>query len=271
MDYQKTGTLIAARRGELGLTQKELAKQLNISDRTISKWERGAGFPDISLLEPLADALDLTLSELFHGERTPEPELKPEVERTARETVRNLKPEFSKVLHRLRRWRRLLVCAVVVLLFLLLQPDKYYVFFTEDITPAKAVQTCPFILITTQEYDLIHQICTNPDIAPFLSEGTLLELDSAVTDRYHSLAQINGQPAEIFTISIIGESFMVDCWAENTRYMLSVVPNENLVRKTTAEYKYSFSNPRYCLENENNISFTKMDSKLDLLAPFLSP
>lgn len=275
MDYQKTGALIAAQRGELGLTQKELAKQLNISDRTISKWERGAGFPDISLLEPLADALGLTLSELFHGERTPEPELKPEVERTARETVRNLKPEFSKVLHRLRRWRRLLICAVVVLLFLLLQPDRYYVYFTEDITPAKAVQTCPFILITTQEYDLIRQICTDPNISSFLSEGTLLDLDSAVTDRYRSLVQIDGQPADTLAISIIGESFIVDYHAGNARCMLSVVPKEDLVRKTTTEYRYSengaYYNPHYCLENENNIFFSKLDSKLDLLAPFRSP
>ena len=48
MDNGKTGTLIAARRKELGMTQKELAEKLHISDRTVSKWERGAGFPDVS-------------------------------------------------------------------------------------------------------------------------------------------------------------------------------------------------------------------------------
>lgn len=57
MDTRKTGQLIAARRKELGLTQKQLAGQLNVSDRAVSKWERGAGFPDIALLEPLADVL----------------------------------------------------------------------------------------------------------------------------------------------------------------------------------------------------------------------
>lgn len=41
MDHQKTGALIAARRAALGLTQKELAEQLHLSDRTVSKWERG--------------------------------------------------------------------------------------------------------------------------------------------------------------------------------------------------------------------------------------
>ena len=57
MDREKTGGLIASARKERGLTQKELAAQLHVSDRAVSKWERGAGFPDVSLLEPLADAL----------------------------------------------------------------------------------------------------------------------------------------------------------------------------------------------------------------------
>lgn len=68
MDNAKTGRLIAARRRELSLTQKELAEKLHISDRTVSKWERGAGFPDISLLEPLADALGLSVLDLIQGE-----------------------------------------------------------------------------------------------------------------------------------------------------------------------------------------------------------
>lgn len=72
MDRIKTGELIAAARKEKGLTQKELAQKLHISDRAVSKWERGAGFPDISLLEPLADALDLQVLDLLRGERTEE-------------------------------------------------------------------------------------------------------------------------------------------------------------------------------------------------------
>ena len=59
MDRTKTGALIAAARKEQNMTQKELAAALHVSDRAVSKWERGAGFPDISLLEPLADALGL--------------------------------------------------------------------------------------------------------------------------------------------------------------------------------------------------------------------
>ena len=88
MDSQKTGQLIAQQRGALGLTQKQLADQLHISDRTVSRWERGVGYPDLSLLEPLADALGLSVVELLRGERLPpEQQPTPQAEHTARDVL----------------------------------------------------------------------------------------------------------------------------------------------------------------------------------------
>ena len=55
----------------MGLTQRQLAETLHISDRTVSKWERGVGFPDVALLEPLADALGLKVRSLLRGEAEP--------------------------------------------------------------------------------------------------------------------------------------------------------------------------------------------------------
>ena len=52
-----------------GLTQKELAEKLAVSDKTISKWETGAGMPDISMLMPLAAIFEITVTELLKGER----------------------------------------------------------------------------------------------------------------------------------------------------------------------------------------------------------
>lgn len=73
MRQTDTGVLIAQLRKEQGLTQKQLADQLHISDHTISKWERGAGFPDVSLLEPLADALHCSVVSLLEGRLVEEP------------------------------------------------------------------------------------------------------------------------------------------------------------------------------------------------------
>ena len=70
MDAKKTGSLIAYLRKQSNKTQKELANELHISSATVSKWERGIGFPDISLIEPLAKCLNISIIELFNGERT---------------------------------------------------------------------------------------------------------------------------------------------------------------------------------------------------------
>lgn len=69
MDNTKTGVLIKELRKEKNMTQKELADLLHITDRAVSKWERGLCAPDISLLEPLAAALGVTVTELISGER----------------------------------------------------------------------------------------------------------------------------------------------------------------------------------------------------------
>lgn len=66
------GALIAQLRKEKHLTQKELAQQLNITDKAISKWERGLSFPDIALLTPLSTLLGITTAELLSGKRSPD-------------------------------------------------------------------------------------------------------------------------------------------------------------------------------------------------------
>ena len=68
MDYKKTGNLIQKIRKERNMTQMELAERLGITDRAISKWETGRGFPDVSLLEPLAEILGISVTELLDGE-----------------------------------------------------------------------------------------------------------------------------------------------------------------------------------------------------------
>ncbi len=71
IDNQKFGAFLIALRKEKGLTQKQLADKLFVSDKAVSKWERGASIPNIGLLLPLAQLLDVTVSELLRGEREP--------------------------------------------------------------------------------------------------------------------------------------------------------------------------------------------------------
>lgn len=68
MDQVKVGNYISQKRKELGLTQKELAESIGVTDKSISKWERGNGLPDVTRLKPLCDALNVSLNELIAGE-----------------------------------------------------------------------------------------------------------------------------------------------------------------------------------------------------------
>ena len=63
-----TGAMIKRLREEKKLTQSELADKIFVTDKAISKWETGRGYPDISLVEPLAKALDVSVIELLSGE-----------------------------------------------------------------------------------------------------------------------------------------------------------------------------------------------------------
>ena len=68
MDCCVTGAVIRTLRERLGMTQAELAEKICVSDKTVSKWETGRGFPDVSLLEPLGSALQVSVQELLCGQ-----------------------------------------------------------------------------------------------------------------------------------------------------------------------------------------------------------
>ena len=68
MDYSKIGQLIYNLRKENNMTQKELAEKMNLSDRTISKWERGVGCPDVSLLHKLSHIFKVSIENILSGD-----------------------------------------------------------------------------------------------------------------------------------------------------------------------------------------------------------
>lgn len=71
MDYEKVGNLILQLRKEKSMTQKQVADLLNISDKTISKWERGLGCPDVSLLSELSKIFDINIEKILLGDLEP--------------------------------------------------------------------------------------------------------------------------------------------------------------------------------------------------------
>jgi len=106
MDAAKTGAMIAQARKEKNLTQSNLAQELHVSVQAVSKWERGLNFPDIALMEPLAELLGLTVSELMAGERDASP---------GEELVRSsLRAGLTQLGGKAQKWRQLFVALAMV-------------------------------------------------------------------------------------------------------------------------------------------------------------
>lgn len=117
MDNIKTGSLIKELRKEKGLTQKQLADLLHITDRAVSKWERGLCAPDISLLEPLAKILDVSLLELIEGERRAQLEHTQELDERAKAVINYSKEEIAhKIKITKKRYASIIAVSMILVL-----------------------------------------------------------------------------------------------------------------------------------------------------------
>lgn len=98
MDQIKIGRFIADERKRKGYTQKQLSEKLEISDKTISKWERGNGFPEVSLLLPLCNELEITVNELLSGERVSEEDYRKKAEENMVNLVKEAQESKKKII-----------------------------------------------------------------------------------------------------------------------------------------------------------------------------
>ena len=119
IDNEKFGTFLVQLRKQKGFTQKELAQKLFVSDKAVSKWERGLSMPDIALLSPLAKLFDVTITELLSGQYIREQEHMnmQEVESVVSETLKLSAKEEEKR-RRQRKWWGIIYFACVIILFL---------------------------------------------------------------------------------------------------------------------------------------------------------
>lgn len=117
MNKEKLGAFVQMLRKEQQMTQKELADKLCITDKAVSKWERGLSYPDISMLEPLSDALQVSVLELLQGERMPAEEPIP-IEQV-RQVLDDSLQLSDKEMHRkhvISKSIIILICVVLLLL-----------------------------------------------------------------------------------------------------------------------------------------------------------
>lgn len=139
MDNQKFGKFICSLRKEQGLTQLELAEKLNVTDKAISKWERGVGFPDIKMIEPIAEAFGVSMLEIMQSEKIIEQSV--QLENTA-EAISNV---IDVVLYQRKIERRNIVVAVITFAMVIM-----LIFLLDTMQPIGFLMVClPIILFGT--------------------------------------------------------------------------------------------------------------------------
>ena len=117
MDQIKAGAFLKDLRKEKGITQEQLAEELGVSDRTISRWETGNNMPDISLLVEIADYFDVSIPEIIKGERKSE-EMKEESKEVAETMSYYAKAEKEQLVKSIRNMSIIGFAALLVYMVL---------------------------------------------------------------------------------------------------------------------------------------------------------
>ena len=124
MDQQKIGEFLKTLRKETCLTQEELADKMNVSRRTVSRWETGSNLPDLALLVELADLYDVDMRELFNGERKNE-KVDKELKETMLMAADYTDDHMKKVMKRYQlMFGAATVCGIVYLAGLFFAPEN---------------------------------------------------------------------------------------------------------------------------------------------------
>lgn len=123
MDKTQLGAFIAQNRKALGLTQKDLASKLYVTDKAVSKWERGLSYPDVTLLEPLADIFHLSLTELVScgplGDTAEDPTKSTREEQAMKDVLRLSTDSVASARRQGHRWIAILGAVSLLLAVLL--------------------------------------------------------------------------------------------------------------------------------------------------------
>jgi len=130
MDNEKFGNFVKELRKEKNLTQKELAEKINITDKAVSKWERGLSFPDITMLNILSKELDVSVEELLNGERIKESEKAEQidVEKAVKEALDKANHKEEKRKKKILKIKKVtkIISIIFFVLFLILNSIYFY-------------------------------------------------------------------------------------------------------------------------------------------------
>ncbi len=219
IDKEHFAAFIGELRKEKGFTQKELAEKLFISDKAVSKWERGLSLPDTALLIPLSEVLDVTVTELLKGERlTKDTKLEIEdVEKIITGTIDISNQEIEEKTSNHQNWKKIfIICAstsILEILFLFLfarsiMTDLYNLITGTIILSFFSGYLCIFIKERLPKYYDENKISSYSDgflrmNLPFVSFNNTNWPHIIKAGRFWSCAAMIAQPAFVLLVYLI--------------------------------------------------------------------
>lgn len=164
MDKEHFGKFVAELRKEKNMTQRELGEKLNLTDKAISKWERGLSYPDICVLNDLSELLDISVVELLDGKRAEE-------ETMSKEQVQELIDYSFQIsdeeIERRKEKSRLIItlCIVIIMLFFSIGLNIY-----NYIKLQKKMSKAPYYGYTTEQ----SMVMATEDYGTQINEGNIM-------------------------------------------------------------------------------------------------
>lgn len=144
MDNQKFGKFIKELRKKSNLTQKELGEKLNVTDKAVSKWERGLSFPDITIINTLADVFGITSSELLNAELGKKEEI--DIDKVVKEAIEKYKNVEEKRRQKLLVLKKITIILSILFCILSGAVQLIYIVLAKPNGYEYVIDTMPYIL-----------------------------------------------------------------------------------------------------------------------------
>lgn len=183
MDLVKIGSYIAGKRKELGMTQRELAEKLRMSDKSVSKWERGVCLPDVSVYSELCTILGITINEFIAGEDIGKDNIVQKAEQNIIGVTINNKQKLNKM--------KIIICILLVAAFLAtgwlvtflyrsILPQNYFIAEDKNSDEMKAVEMLAgadgafmYKYVTTDTYSTIKLLLSEYQFGKLVKKETI--------------------------------------------------------------------------------------------------
>ena len=224
MNQEKIGRFIAELRKEKKLTQIDLANKLGITDRAISKWENGRGLPDLSLLTPLCEILDISINELLSGSRLDKKDYQEKLEKNIINTI-----DYAD--KKIRKTKKIFIIILsVIIMFIVL----FMVMYGVDINRMRNNKS---VIFSTWGYSYVPPIALKED-----------EIELAITDyliqKGDSELKHNGNEKTFVSMRIYlieekekDKHYNIYAWVLDEKYYLE---NDEIKQDSSSSIPYKF-------------------------------